>query len=253
MAATRRVVEHLVFFQVKPDTPADRVAAFLANLNALRSLPGVLYLSAGPALPAAPAVPAGATSASPPASPWTHALIGRYESRDALQAYAVSPAHVAVVTENVKPIISDIAAVDWETDVPAFDASPDASSPPAHAAVHTAMIQWLESASPDAIAAAVAELRSKLTAASVGSSGSAPSAPAGPAGSAGCAEAESPVSVGENFSPARAKSFAWGLAVYARDEAMGGKLWEQEACRAVLELAERIDCVHMPGTCSASS
>ncbi|CAI5952612.1 unnamed protein product [Closterium sp. NIES-64] len=227
MAAARPVVEHLVFFQVKPDTPADRVATFLTNLNALRTLPGVIYLSAGPALPAVPAAPAGASSAAAPsASPWTHALFGRYESRDALEQYAVSPQHVAVVTENVKPIISDIAAVDWETDVPDASAS---SAPPPHGSVHTAMIQWQQSASPDAIAAAVAQLKAVGGAA------------------AGC------VSVGENFSPARAKSFMWGLALYARDEAVGGKLWEQEACRGVLQLAERIDCVHLIGTSPPSS
>ncbi|CAI7757365.1 unnamed protein product [Closterium sp. NIES-53] len=225
MAAARRVVEHLVFFQVKPDTPADRVATFLTNLNALRTLPGVLYLSAGPALPAVPAAPAGTSSAAAAfTSPWTHALFGRYESRDALQEYAVSPQHVAVVTENVKPIISDIAAVDWETDVPDASAS---SAPPPHVSTHTAMIQWQQSASPDAIAAAVAQLTAVAA--------------------AGC------VSVGENFSPARAKSFTWGLAVYAGDEAVGGRLWEQEACTAVLQLAERIDCVHLSGSSSPSS
>ncbi|CAI5471412.1 unnamed protein product [Closterium sp. Yama58-4] len=236
MAAARSVVEHLVFFQVKPDTPADRVATFLTNLNALRTLPGVLYLSAGPALPALPAAPAGAppSAAATSASPWTHALFGRYESRDALQEYSVSPQHVAVVTENVKPIISDIAAVDWETDVP--DASTSASSaPPPHVSIHTAMIQWQQAASPDAIAAAVAQL--KAVGGGLG----------GAAAAAGC------VSVGENFSPARAKSFTWGLAVYAGDEAVGGRLWEQEACRAVLQLAERIHCVHLTGSSPLSS
>lgn len=40
-------------------------------------------------------------------------LHSRYRSKTDLQNYAVHPEHVRVVTENIRPIIDDIMAVDW--------------------------------------------------------------------------------------------------------------------------------------------
>ncbi|GJP37171.1 hypothetical protein CLOM_g21607 [Closterium sp. NIES-68] len=199
--ATRRVVEHLVYFQVKPDTPPSAIAAMVNGLRALASSPGVLLLTVGSALPLPPAL---ATSA--PASPWTHALLGRYESRDALQAYATSEAHVKVVEGLIKPIISDILAVDWETDVDASlpaaaaaAAAPALSpSPPPFSVIHSVVMELAPSAAtPVATSTMVSALKAHV--------GEIP----------GLEE----VSLGENFAPARAKGFTWGFASFHRDEA----------------------------------
>ncbi|KAI3765436.1 hypothetical protein L2E82_15469 [Cichorium intybus] len=43
-------------------------------------------------------------------------LHSRYRSKEDLREYAVHPEHVRVVTENIKPIVDDIMAVDWMSD-----------------------------------------------------------------------------------------------------------------------------------------
>ncbi|ANQ47548.1 Dabb family protein [Flammeovirga sp. MY04] len=45
---------------------------------------------------------------------FTIMLYSLFESKEALEAYQVHPAHVAVVTDHVKPILGDIMAIDIE-------------------------------------------------------------------------------------------------------------------------------------------
>ncbi|CAI5533823.1 unnamed protein product [Closterium sp. Naga37s-1] len=218
-------------FTVKPNTPPSAVAAMVNGLRALSSAPGVLFLAVGSALPIPPAL-----AAYTPQSPWTHALLGRYESRDALQAYAGSEEHVKVVEGCIKPIISDILAVDWETDVPADAAASASASAAADAGasrlpfsvIHSVVMELGPSATanPTAIPTMVSSLKSHV--------GEIP----------GLHE----VSIGENFAPARAKGFTWGYAGYHADEAAlrvyaGDERHQQVMAEAVLPLVARYNWV----------
>ncbi|KAI3775610.1 hypothetical protein L1987_50190 [Smallanthus sonchifolius] len=102
MSAQDQIVEHVVLFKVKPDVDSTKVAAMFAGLHGLTSLNLTLHLSAGQLL--------RSRSSS---LTFTHMLHSRYSSKDHLQEYAAHPEHVRVVTENIKPIIDDIMAVDW--------------------------------------------------------------------------------------------------------------------------------------------
>ncbi|KAK2975970.1 hypothetical protein RJ640_013001 [Escallonia rubra] len=100
--ATNQVVEHIVLFKVKPETPAAKIASMVNGLYGLTSLPEVLHLTAG----------ALHRTRSSSLS-FTHMLHTRYRSKEDLNAYTVHPSHVSVVKESIRPIIDDIMAVDW--------------------------------------------------------------------------------------------------------------------------------------------
>lgn len=101
-----QIVEHIVLLKVKPSADPSAVNAMLSNLNALRSLDSVLHISTGPI---SRCRTAGALT-------FTHMLHSRYRSKADLTAYAEHPAHVSVVSNYVKPIIDDVMAVDWVAD-----------------------------------------------------------------------------------------------------------------------------------------
>lgn len=214
MAGPQLAVEHIVYFQVKPDASPDCIQSMASRLMALKSLPGVLHLAVGPVAHAPVPSPTTTTTTTPiTLFPWTHALYGRYTSKDALHQYSVSPEHVAVVADFVRPIINDIAAVDWEVD--------EAVAPPPHSLYQTAMVQWKDGLSQEAMAAVAASL--KEAARDV----------------AGVLS----ITVGENFSPARAKSFTWGFAAFFADEAARSSFWQHVGLKALMEASEKVDCV----------
>nr|XP_043636765.1 stress-response A/B barrel domain-containing protein UP3 [Erigeron canadensis] len=96
------IVEHVVLFKVKPDVDSSKVAAMVNGLNGLTSLDLTVHLSAGQLL-----------RSRSSALTFTHILHSRYKSKEDLRTYGGHPEHVRVVTENIKPIIDDIMAVDW--------------------------------------------------------------------------------------------------------------------------------------------
>ncbi|XP_059633202.1 stress-response A/B barrel domain-containing protein UP3 [Cornus florida] len=100
-----QIIEHIVLFKVKPDTDPSKVTAMVNGLNALSSLPQVLHLTTGPLL-----------RNRSSAFTFTHMLHSRYNSKDDLNAYTAHPSHLAVVGESVRPICEDIMAVDWVVD-----------------------------------------------------------------------------------------------------------------------------------------
>ncbi|GLJ23665.1 hypothetical protein SUGI_0448100 [Cryptomeria japonica] len=100
MASERRVIEHIVLFNVKEGAAQEEINAWLSALNALDSLECVEYLRATPAV---------ATNSS---NKFTHALYGRYRSREALAQYSDHPCHVAVVQGH--RVVEDKLALDWE-------------------------------------------------------------------------------------------------------------------------------------------
>ncbi|KAL6226763.1 hypothetical protein ACLB2K_000724 [Fragaria x ananassa] len=100
MSSSPVVVEHVVLFNVKPDTDPSKVNSMVNGLNNLTSLDLTLHLTAGPLL---------RTRSSPFA--FTHLLHSRYSSKDSLAAYSAHPGHLSVVKESVLPICDDVMAV----------------------------------------------------------------------------------------------------------------------------------------------
>lgn len=102
-STTNQIVEHIVLFKVKPSADPSAVAAMLSNLNSLRSIDSVLYISTGPV----------SRCQSGSSLTFTHVLHSRYLSKSGLAVYAEHPAHVGVVSDFVKPVVDDVMSVDW--------------------------------------------------------------------------------------------------------------------------------------------
>ncbi|XP_057969705.1 stress-response A/B barrel domain-containing protein UP3-like [Malania oleifera] len=105
MSSSNQTVEHIVLFKVKDGTDPSKVASMIGGLNGLISLDRVLHLTAGPI---------HRNRSSPFA--FTHALHSRYRTKEDLSAYSAHPNHLGVVKESVLPICDDIMAVDWIAD-----------------------------------------------------------------------------------------------------------------------------------------
>ncbi|GAA0169433.1 hypothetical protein LIER_40757 [Lithospermum erythrorhizon] len=102
-SSARQFIEHIVLFKIEPEVDPSKVNSMLSNLNNLVSLSTVLHLSAGPILRQR----GSATLA------FTHMLHSRYSTKPDLDSYSKHPSHVSVVGDYVKPIVSDVMAVDW--------------------------------------------------------------------------------------------------------------------------------------------
>uniref|UniRef100_A0A1J3FRE6 Stress-response A/B barrel domain-containing protein n=1 Tax=Noccaea caerulescens TaxID=107243 RepID=A0A1J3FRE6_NOCCA len=120
------------------------------------------------------------------ASAFTHVLHSRYGSKQDLGAYAVHPDHVSLVKESA-PIVEDIMAVDWITD--------RTIAPPPSSVAKITLLKLKENV-PDEVKMEFVEVTKGLH------------------------EKVSGIehfTVGENFSPARAKGFSIGSIAYFRD------------------------------------
>ena len=97
------MIEHVVFFAVRPDTPESSVDAMVAALRKLpEAIPEVRSLTIGPTF-------------TDRGREFTHGLHVRFADRDALATYLAHSAHVAAVEEVVKPIAADVVVLDWES------------------------------------------------------------------------------------------------------------------------------------------
>ncbi|XP_024181453.1 stress-response A/B barrel domain-containing protein UP3 [Rosa chinensis] len=164
------VVEHIVLFKVKDDTDPSKLNSMLNGLNGLTSLDLTLHLTAGPLL---------RTRSSPFA--FTHLLHSRYKTKDDLAAYNVHPGHLSVVKESVLPICDDVMAVDWVADGLTGPVGPSPGS-----AIRVTFLKLKEELGESAkgeILEVIKGIKGKF----------------GEVGQ---------ISVGENFSPARAKGFS---------------------------------------------
>ncbi|XP_042495971.1 stress-response A/B barrel domain-containing protein UP3 [Macadamia integrifolia] len=101
-----QTIEHIVLFKVKDETEPSKINFMISGLNALNSLNQVLHLTAG-------SIHRNRSSAFA----FTHLLHSRYRTKEDLNGYAVHPEHVKVVKESVLPICDDIMAVDWVADL----------------------------------------------------------------------------------------------------------------------------------------
>jgi len=96
------VIEHMVLFKVKADTPPAAVEAMIEALRGLKtSSPQIVELTCG-------------ANFSARSQGFTHGLFVRFRSRADLDAYAVDPVHQRVVTERIRPITDAILVVDYE-------------------------------------------------------------------------------------------------------------------------------------------
>ncbi|KAL8035991.1 hypothetical protein ABFX02_12G130600 [Erythranthe guttata] len=165
-----QIIEHIVLFNVKPSADLSAVNAMISNLNGLISLESVLHISAGPI-----------SRCRSKSLAFTHMLHSRYRSKSDLVSYSEHPSHVSVVTSYVKPIVDDIMAVDWIADD--FSGSP-AVSP--DSALRLTILKLKEGAGEGGkgeVLGVLKGIREKF-----------PSI--------------EQLTVGENFSPARAKGFS---------------------------------------------
>ncbi|TMW85278.1 hypothetical protein EJD97_023392 [Solanum chilense] len=100
--SAEQIVEHVVLFKAKPDADPSKLTAMVNNLNSLTSLNQVVHLSSGPL------IRDRSSSFS-----FTHILHSRYKSKSDLADYSAHPDHVSVVRQYVLPMVDDIMAVDW--------------------------------------------------------------------------------------------------------------------------------------------
>ncbi|GFP79486.1 hypothetical protein PHJA_000092100 [Phtheirospermum japonicum] len=103
--SANQIIEHIVLFKVRPDADPSAVDAMIANLNGLTSLEQVIHLATGPV-----------SRCRSNSLTFTHMLHSRYRSKADLATYTDHPKHVGVVSNNVKPVIEDVMAVDWVAD-----------------------------------------------------------------------------------------------------------------------------------------
>lgn len=170
MSSSSQTIEHIVLFKVKDDTDQSKVSAMISGLNGLTSLDSVVHLSAGPLL--------RNLSSS---FNFTHLLHSRYKSKDDLSSYSQHPSHLSVVKESVLPICDDIMAVDWVA-----DNLQGPLSLPLGSALRVSFLKLKESSGEGAkceVLEAIKGIKNSFS-------------------------QIAQLSVGENFSPARAKGFS---------------------------------------------
>lgn len=100
--SSSQTIEHIVLFKVKDDTDPSKSTTMIKELNGLNSLDQVVHLSAG-------AIHKNRSTSFN----FTHMLHSRYNSKEALAEYSAHPSHLSVVKESVFPICDDLLAIDW--------------------------------------------------------------------------------------------------------------------------------------------
>ncbi|MCD9646231.1 hypothetical protein HAX54_035919 [Datura stramonium] len=168
--SAEQIVEHVVLFKAKPDADPSKLSAMVNNLNSLTSLSQVVHLNSGPL------IRDRSSSFS-----FTHILHSRYKSKSDLADYSAHPAHVSVVKEYVLPMVDDIMAVDW---IPSYFSGP--SVVPPGSALRVTFLKLKENLGENEksqVLSAVGGIKEKFP---------------------GIQQ----LTVGENFSPARAKGFS---------------------------------------------
>lgn len=172
-----QIIEHIVLFKVKPDADSSAVNAMISNLNGLVSLDSVLHLSAGPV-----------SRCRSKTLTFTHMLHSRYRSKPDLVSYSDDPTHVSVVANYVKPVVDDVMAVDWVADD--FSGSPVVSPGSALRLTILKLKEGTGESGKSEVLGVVRGIKDKF-----------PSI--------------EQLTVGENFSPGRAKGFSIGsIAVF---------------------------------------
>lgn len=97
------MIEHIVLFKMKQDVTDQQRTEFIEALKGLRqSVPGILELTAGRNLN------------QERGQGYEIALLVRFDSKDALDAYGPHPAHQDVVQNYVVPWCENVLVADYE-------------------------------------------------------------------------------------------------------------------------------------------
>ena len=95
------MVEHLVIFKFNENANKDNKSNMLTHLkNLKKEIPEIEEISCG-------------ENFSDRSKGFDFGLRVLFASEEDLQTYLVHPAHVKVVEENIKPIISDLLVIDY--------------------------------------------------------------------------------------------------------------------------------------------
>ena len=95
------MIEHVVLFRVAEGTPEEQTEAMMRGLKSLETeIPQVVSLSCGPNI-------------SDRGDGFTHGLVVRFESPEALEIYLEHPRHQQTVQEFVLPIAERIVICDY--------------------------------------------------------------------------------------------------------------------------------------------
>ncbi|MGB0560698.1 MAG: Dabb family protein [Spirulinaceae cyanobacterium] len=96
------MIEHIVLFKWQPTAPPTAIAAAMTALGRMPGqMPVIVALSCG-------------ENFSDRAQGFTHGLVVRLADRDALAQYQAHPVHQAIVQSQIKPIVADVLALDYE-------------------------------------------------------------------------------------------------------------------------------------------
>lgn len=215
--SSNQIIEHIVLYKPKPDADPSAINAMLSNLNSLASLDSVLHLSVGPV-----------SRCRSNSLTFTHMLHSRYRSKSGLISYSENPNHVSVVANYVKPVVDDVMAVDWVADD--FSGSPVISPGSALRLTVLKQKEGTGESGKSEVLGSVRGIKHKF-----------PSI--------------EQLSVGENFSPGRAKGFSiCSIAVFkglkeleALDSESETATEEKDKIRDVLDGVVVVDSV-VPGT-----
>ncbi|PNX81243.1 stress responsive A/B barrel domain protein [Trifolium pratense] len=107
------IIEHVVLFKIKEDATQSQIDSMVDRVNSLVSLKETLHLNMV-------TIQSSSSSSSFSSSSFTHILHIRFTSKEDLHAYAIHPTHLEVIKVNA-PLVSDIMAVDWVTEVDGND------------------------------------------------------------------------------------------------------------------------------------
>ena len=100
------MIEHIVLFKVAEGTPAEQTEAMMRGLKSLETeIPQVVSLSCG-------------SNISDRGDGFTHGLVVRFESLEALDTYLKHPRHQQAVQEVVLPIAEKIVIFDYVVETP---------------------------------------------------------------------------------------------------------------------------------------
>ncbi len=95
------MVDHIVLFKVRAGaTPQQQEAMISALLSLAHRVPGIERIAAG-------------ANFSDRSRGFTHGLVVRFTSREALDAYLPHPDHREVVERYIEPITEEVVVVDY--------------------------------------------------------------------------------------------------------------------------------------------
>ncbi|MBL7996354.1 Dabb family protein [bacterium] len=96
------MVEHVVIFKIKKNTPADKVKAMTESLNGLKNkIPELIDMHAG-------------INFSDRNKDFGVMLVSRFRNKEDLKIYVDHPEHRKVIEEKIQPIREDLIVADLE-------------------------------------------------------------------------------------------------------------------------------------------